>query len=286
LFLHELAPRTAAATQTQALCAVQFLYRDVLKESMGDLGKWARAQRPKRMPTWLTQGEMSRLLEQMHGRTKAMAQMAYGSGLRLAEMLNLRIKDLDVEGCTITVRGGKGNKDRVTCLARSLAFRLGPYLARVRSLFEGDRAAGRAPVYLPDGLERKYPNKGREWPWFWVWPAVNESTDPRTGIVRRHPIHEDTLGKALAVATKRAGISKRVTVHTLRHSFATAFLENGGRLEELKELLGHSHIETTMIYTHVLPMLGRRVVSPLDVAERKVIAFPAPEIERTRQLSS
>ena len=274
LFLERLAPRTAASTQNQALNAVVFFYRDVLKQPLGDLGKWARAKRPKRIPSWLTQDEMGRMLDQMRGMTKLMAEMAYGGGLRIAELLALRMKDVDVEGGTITVRGGKGDKDRVTCLPRSLAMRLGPYVARVRALWERDREDGRNPVYLPDGLERKFPGGGREWPWFWFWPAVGESTDPRSGTVRRHHVHEDTLGKALKTAARHAGLTKRVTAHTLRHSFATALLETGAGIHQVQELLGHTSIETTQIYLHCLPLLGTRIVSPLDrVAEAKVVAF-------------
>jgi len=191
-------------------------------------------------------------------------------------MLALRIKDVDMGGGSITVRGGKGDKDRVTCFPRSLAMRLAPYLDRVRALWGRDRADGRPPVFLPDGLERKYPNAGREWPWFWFWPAPSESTDPRSGVVRRHHIHEDTLGKALQAASRHAGLSKRVTAHTLRHSFATALLENGAGIHQVQELLGHTSVETTQIYLHCLPMLGTRIVSPLDAsADRRIVHFPA-----------
>ncbi len=282
LFLERLAPVTAASTQNQALNAIVFFYRDVIKEPLGDIGKWARARRPKRLPSWLTTEEMGRLLEQMRGMTKLMAEMAYGGGLRIAELLALRMKDVDMAACTITVRGGKGDKDRVTCLPRSLAMRLGPYVARVRALWERDCAAGAPPVYLPDGLGRKFPNGGREWPWFWFWPATGESTDPHSGIGRRHHVHEHTLGKALKRAATHAGLSKRVTAHTLRHSFATALLESGAGIHQVQELLGHASIETTQKYLHCLPLLGTRIVSPLDMAaERKVVAFPA--VERQQQ---
>jgi len=280
LFLERLAPRSAASTQHQALCAVVFFYRDVLQQPLGDLGGWAKAKRPKRIPTWLTQGEMLRLLEQMRGATRLMAEMAYGGGLRIAELMALRIKDVDIEGGSITVRGGKGDKDRVTCLPRALAMRLGPWVARVRSLWEEDRRDGRAPVALPDGLERKFPNAGLEWPWYWFWPSGKESADPRTGIVRRHHLHEHTMGKALSLAARRAGLAKRVTAHTLRHSFATALLENGAGIHQVQELLGHSSVETTQVYLHCLPLLGTRIVSPLDAAAAsRVVPFvPAPVI--------
>lgn len=276
LFLEELAPRSAASTQNQALNAVVFFYRDVMREPLADIGKWARAQRPKRLPVWLSSGEMARLLEQMDGTAGLMAAMAFGSGLRLAELLALRIKDVDLDGGTITVRGGKGDKDRVTCLPRGLAFRMGPHLRKVRALWEADRAAGAAPIYLPDGLERKFPRGGTEWPWFWLWPAAAESVDPRTQILRRHHLHETTLGKALQKAARAAGLSKRITAHTLRHSFATAMLEAGHSITQVQELLGHSSVETTQIYAHCLPHVGRRVTSPLDALESNVIPFTAP----------
>lgn len=275
LFLERLAPRSAASTQNQALNAVVFFYRDVLSEPLGDIGKWARAKRPKKLPSWLTPAEMLAMLAQMRGITKLMAEMAYGGGLRIAELLALRIKDVDLSDCTITVRGGKGDKDRVTCLPRSLAMRLPAYVARVRALWERDRAEGQAPVYLPDGLDRKFPSGGREWPWFWFWPAAGESTDPRSGIVRRHHLHEDTLGKALKAAGRHAGLAKRVTAHTLRHSFATNLLAGGASITQVQELLGHNSVETTQVYLHCIPQFARSITSPLDVLPEpdNVVAF-------------
>jgi len=278
LFLEELALKSAASTQNQALNAIVFFYRDVMREPLADIGKWARAQRPKRLPVWLSGGEMMRLLEQMTGVPKIMAEMAFGSGLRLAELLALRIKDVDLDGGTITVRGGKGDKDRVTCLPRSLVFRLGPHLRRVRAMWESDRAAGAQPIFLPDGLERKFPRGGTEWPWFWFWPAASESTDPRSQILRRHHLHETTLGKALQKAAKAAGLNKRITAHTLRHSFATAMLEQGHSITQVQELLGHSSVETTQVYLHCLPQVGRRVTSPLDALETNVLPFAQPPV--------
>ena len=276
IFLETLAPNSAASTQNQALNAIVFLYRDVLKQPLGDLGKWARAQRPKRLPVWLTSNEITQLLEQMTGIPRLMAEMAFGSGLRLAELLALRIKDVDLDSCTITIHGGKGDKDRVTCLSRTLAFRLGPHLQRLRAQWQADRTRNAAPIYIPDGLERKYPHAGTEWPWFWFWPAPSESTDPRTKIHRRHHLHESTLGKALQKSARQAGLNKRITAHTLRHSFATAYLQNGGHIHDLQQLLGHSSIETTQIYTHCLPQLSQRITSPLDqLPGNKIVPFPA-----------
>lgn len=278
LFLEKLAPRSSASTQNQALNAVVFLYRDVLKQPLGDLGKWALAKRPARLPTWLAPQEMQRLLECMMGGTKLMAEMAYGSGLRIAELINLRVKDVDLEACLITVRSGKGDKDRVTVLPRSLVMRLHEHLRRVRVLFDRDRSEARNPIYLPDGLERKFPNGGREWPWFWLWPAMNESTDSRSGIVRRHHVHEHTLGKALRIAARKVGLHKRVTAHTLRHSFATNLLAGGASITQVQELLGHNSVETTQVYLHCVPRFAESVTSPLDALhERKIVAFEQPE---------
>lgn len=263
-YLEKLAPRCAASTQNQALNAIVFLYRDVMREPLGDLGRWARAKRPARLPSWLSPDEMRRLLEAMPPGPRLMAQVAYGSGLRLAELLALRVKDVDMDACLITVRGGKGDKDRVTCLPRSLVFVLRAHLERIRVLYDCDRAAGASPVYLPDALERKMPNAGREWPWFWLFPGGNESTDPRTSIVRRHHVHEDTLGKALKTARRRIGLTKRVTAHTLRHSFATNLLANGASITQVQELLGHNSVETTQVYLHCIPQFAATITSPLD----------------------
>jgi integron integrase len=275
LFLERLAPRSAASTQNQALNAIVFLYRDVLREPLGDLGKWARAKRPKRLPTWLTHEEMLRVLDALPPFTRLMAEVAYGSGLRIAELLALRVKDVDFESRLISVRGGKGDKDRITCLPQSVAFRLRSHLERCRVLWEGDRARGAHPIHLPDGLERKFANGGREWPWFWVWPAKSESRDPRLGITRRHHVHEDTLGKALKIAARKAGMHKRVTAHTLRHSFATGLLATGASITQVQELLGHASVETTQVYLHCIPRFAETITSPLD-ARTNVVPFVEP----------
>lgn len=281
-FLEQLAPRSAASTQNQALNAIVFLYRDVLKEPLGDIGKWARARVPKRLPTWLTPQEMQQLLAAMPGGTRLMAELAYGSGLRIAELLHLRIKDINLHACLVTVRGGKGDKDRMTVLPRSLVLRLHAHLARIRVIYDRDRAAAALPVYLPDGLERKFPNGGREWPWFWLWPAATESLDPRLQIVRRHHVHEATLGKALKLATKKAGLSKRVTAHTLRHSFATNLLANGASITQVQELLGHNSVETTQVYLHCVPQFARTITSPLDVLPEASNVVPFEILPRRR----
>lgn len=275
-YLEHLAPRSSASTQNQALNAIVFLYRDVLKQPLGDLGKWARARRPKKLPTWLSAAEMERLLACMSGGVKLMARFAYGSGVRIAELLHLRVKDIDLDAGLVTVRGGKGDKDRMTCLPKSLRMELEQHLRRIRVLFDRDRAANRPGIYLPDGLERKFPNGGREWPWFWLWPAAGESRDQRSGMVRRHHVHEDTLGKALKRASWKAGLHKRVTAHTLRHSFATALLTGGASITQVQELLGHNSVETTQVYLHCVPKFAESITSPLDaIAAGKVVPFAA-----------
>ena len=265
LFLEKLAPCSAASTQNQALNASVFLYRDVIKEPLGEIGRWARAKRPQRLPTWLAPAEMRMLLDAMPANTRLMSEVAYGSGLRISELLNLRVKDVDLNARLITVRGGKGDKDRMTVLPQTVVHRLHAHLERVRVIYDRDRAESRMPIYLPDGLERKFPNGGREWPWFWLWPALGESVDPRTKIVRRHHVHEHTLGKALRVAVRKCGITKRVTAHTLRHSFATNLLAGGASITQVQELLGHNSVETTQVYLHCVPEFARSITSPLDV---------------------
>lgn len=275
-WLQKMAPHCSASTQNQALNAVVFLYRDVLKEPLGDIGKWARAKRPKKIPIYLEMGEMSALLSAMPPGARLMARLAFGTGLRLNELLNLRMKDLHLmaDRPTVDVRGGKGDKDRIVPLPLSLVMELHEHVERMRVIYNRDRAASRPGVYLPDGLERKFPNGGLEWPWFWLWPAKGESFDKVTRITRRHHVHEDTLGKALQRGARRAGLSKRVTAHTLRHSFATHLLAAGTDIRRIQEWLGHTSVETTMIYTHCVPREAGDVISPLDaLTQNKVIAF-------------
>lgn len=273
LFLEGIAPVVAAATQNQALNAVVFFYRDCLRQPLGQIGKWARARRAERLPTWLSGEEMRLLLDNMQGVAKLMAAFAYGTGLRLSELLGLRIKDVDVAAHLVTVRGGKGDKDRVTCLPHALDLPLRQHLQRVRVVYDRDRSEGRHGVYLPGGLERKFPNGGKEWPWFWMFPALGESVDPVSKVLRRHHVHEDTLGKALKAACHKCGMGKRVSAHTLRHSFATNMLTGGHSITQVQELLGHTSVETTQVYLHCVPEFARAVVSPLD-AGGKVLRFP------------
>lgn len=275
-FLDEMAPEVGQKTQHQALCALAFLFEHVLGQRGVDFGKWKPAQRPRNVPEVLSQAEVRAVLGQMQGTHRLMAELCYGAGLRLMDCCRLRVKDVHFDRGVIVVRDGKGEKDRVTCLPRSVREPLAEHIGRVRVLFDADRAAGRPGIWLPDGLERKMPNAGREWPWFWLFPSKTESTDPRTGTVRRHHVHETSLQKALKVAVARAKIARRITVHTLRHSFATHLLEAGTDINKVKELLGHAHIETTAIYLHCVRSFASGVVSPLDAVPGNVVDFPVP----------
>ena len=253
----------AASTQNQALCAIIFLYTYVLKMDVGDLNiYWAH--KPKRLPTVLSQDEVKRALDQLSGTNKIMASLLYGAGLRLSECLNMRVKDIDFEQNQIIVRSGKGEKDRTTILPKSLIPDLKKQIERVKRLHEQDLKAGFDSIYLPYALEKKYPNAGLELGWRFLFPAPHISTDPRTGIRRRHHIYETVLQKAVKTAVRKAGITKHATCHTLRHSFATHLLEAGYDIRTIQTLLGHKSLETTMIYTHVINKGGMGVKSPMD----------------------
>jgi integron integrase len=254
----------AAATQQQALSGLLFLYRNVLEVDLPWLDDLVRPKKPARLPTVLNQEEVARLLDAVRPGHDLMVRLLYGTGMRLMECLRLRIKDVDFVQREILVRDGKGAKDRVTVLPGSLVEPLRQQLQRGRCLFDQDRAAARPGVYLPHALERKYPNAGATWAWFWVFPAAGLSVDPRSGVERRHHAHEKSLQRAMKLAVAQAGIAKPVSVHTLRHSFATHLLHSGYDIRTVQELLGHADVSTTMIYTHVLNRGGRGVVSPLD----------------------
>ena len=274
-YLTDLAPHCAAKTQNQHLCAIKRYYEQVLKKPLGDLGKWAYAKRPQSAPVWLNPSEVGALLGLLPGTWQLIGRVCYGSGLRLMELMRLRLQHIDLEKRTIFIMGGKGDKDRTVPLAASVVPDLAAHIQRVRLLWQGDQANGYPPVYLPNGLERKYPNAGRELAWFWLWPGRNLSRDPETGVIRRHHAQENGFQKAIKTAAQRAGIMKRVKVHTLRHSFATHFLEGGGDVHILQQLLGHANLETTAIYLHCLPKLVTQARSPLDdLVGAQVIAFP------------
>jgi integron integrase len=265
-FLQALAVNSnvAASTQNQALNALVFFYDKVLERPIGDLGSFARAKRPKRLPVVLSRGEVSRLLACLDGIHGTMAALLYGTGMRLMECIRLRVKDIDFDYRQILVRDGKGQKDRVVPLPARLIDRLRGHLEKVRELHGEDLARGAGKVFLPDALERKYPNAAREWGWQYVFPSGRLSADPRSGVVRRHHLHESSLQKAVNSAARAAGLAKPVSCHSLRHSFATHVLEGGYDIRTVQELLGHSDVSTTMIYTHVLNKGGLGVVSPLD----------------------
>ncbi len=254
----------AASTQNQALNALVFLYKQVLGQPLEDLGDFARAKRPKRLPVVLSQSEARALIEALTGTAQLMAGLLYGSGLRLMECVRLRIADVDFDYQQIVVRNAKGGKDRVVPLPRRLIDPLREHLVTVKALFEEDLEKGCAGVYLPNALARKYPNAPRQWIWQYVFPSARLSVDPRSGKARRHHVHESGLQKALKKAALEAGITKKVGTHTMRHSFATHLLEAGYDIRTVQELLGHADVSTTMIYTHVLNTPGLAVKSPVD----------------------
>jgi len=256
--------QVAASTQNQALAAILFLYKDVLDRDFGWLDDVVRAKRPQRLPVVLNQQEVHALLSALNGVPWIMGTLLYGAGLRLMECLRLRVKDVDFGRCEVLVREGKGDKDRVTMLPSAIVSRLTAHLERVRTLHAADLAAGFGRVALPDALARKYPQADREWGWQWVFPASTISADPRTGARRRHHLHESVPQRAIREARRRIGIAKPVGPHTLRHCFATHLLEAGYDIRTVQELLGHSDVRTTMIYTHVLNRGGRGVQSPAD----------------------
>jgi integron integrase len=254
----------AASTQNQALNAMVFLYRQVLKMPLDEEIRAVRAKRPKRVPTVLSNGEARSIIAALEGIPKLQVRLLYGSGLRLMECVRLRVKDIDFAMNHILVRSGKGNKDRVTLLPQSLIPELTEHLKHVRLIHASDLEHGFGAVYLPYALARKYPRAERQWGWQYVFPSKCLSTDPRSGQSRRHHIDESTLRKAVRKAARIAGVHKPVSCHTFRHSFATRLLENGYDIRSVQELLGHSDVNTTMIYTHVMNRGPLAVKSPVD----------------------
>ena len=256
--------RVSAATQTQALSALLFLYRHVLGRKVGELGDLVRANKPRRLPVVLTRSEVRALLAGLDGDRWLMASLMYGSGLRLMECLRLRVLDLEPTRAEILVRDGKGGKDRVTMLPRSLQPTLKVQLTRARALHRRDLAEGWGRVPLPGALARKYPGAAADWRWQWVFPQQRRWRNPETGEEGRHHVHETIIQRAVREAVCSAGIAKHATCHTLRHSFATHLLETGHDIRTIQELLGHRDVGTTMIYTHVLGLGASGVRSPLD----------------------
>ena len=257
--------RVAASTQRQALSALLFFYREVLRQNLPWLDDVVRAKQPKRLPTVLSREEAGAIIAHLEGTTQLIVLLLYGAGVRILECLRLRVKDIDFDLAHITIRNAKGRKDRVTMLPSSTRTRLKQHLVEVRATHEQDLADGCGEVYLPNALARKYPHAAREWEWQFVFPASSRGVDPRSGRERRHHLHETVIQRAIKRAARDAHVIKKVSPHTLRHSFATHLLMAGYDIRTIQELLGHKDVKTTMIYTHILNCSGGRgVTSPAD----------------------
>jgi integron integrase len=256
--------RVSVSTHNQALSALLFLYREVLAIDLPWLTEVQRPTRPRRIPSVLTKAEVAALLGAMDGEMALLAKLLYGTGMRLMEGLRLRVKDVDFDRQVLVVREAKGGKDRVVMLPRSLHEALKAQVSGARAVWTHDREVGAEGVEVPDALAAKYPDLGRRWGWFWVFPAAKLSVDPRSRVERRHHLYEERLQRAIKLASAAAQIFKPVSVHTLRHSFATHLLQAGTDIRTVQELLGHSDVSTTMIYTHVLKVAAGGTASPLD----------------------
>lgn len=256
--------KVSVSTHRVALSALLFLYQKVLGVDLPWLDGLARPTAPRRLPVVLTREEVARVLVLLPGTHGVLARLLYGTGMRITEALQLRVKDIDFDHRAIVIREGKGFKDRAVMLPELLAAPLKEQLAHARALWAQDQADQRPGVYMPHALEKKYPKAGTSWTWFWVFPQASVSEDPRTGIVRRHHLYDQTFQRDFKRAVTRAGIAKPATPHTLRHCFATHLLQSGYDIRSVQELLGHADVSTTMIYTHVLKVAGRGVISPLD----------------------
>jgi integron integrase len=254
----------AASTIRQALSALVFFYAQVLQKPLPWIEGLVTPKKPARQPVVLSQKEVTAILEQLQGTWQIVAQLLYGSGLRLNEALELRVKDLDLDRLELTVRQGKGKKDRVTCLSSFLVPTLKAHLISIKQVWQSDRKRDLPGVYLPGALDRKYPSAGREWAWYFVFPSRRLLLDPRSQIVRRHHILDQAFARALGIALRSSGVAKRVTSHSFRHSFATHLLESGYDIRTVQELLGHADVKTTQIYTHVLNRGGLGVLSPVE----------------------
>ena len=256
--------KVAASTQTQALCAIVFLYKYVLNTGLGSFGELVRAKKKKNLPVVFTREEVGRVLENMTGTHWLMANLLYGSGLRLMECIRLRVKDIDFGYNQIVVRDGKGKKDRITMLPKILVPHLKEHLDKVKNQHKKDLAQGYGSVFLPNALERKYRGADKSWVWQYVFPSSKISVDPRSGIKRRHHVNQQYLHRAVKSAVQKSEIFKAASCHTFRHSFATHLIEDGYDIRTVQELLGHKDVSTTMVYTHVLNKGGRGVRSPVD----------------------
>ncbi|HOV89403.1 MAG TPA: integron integrase [Syntrophorhabdaceae bacterium] len=261
--------KVSSSTQNQAFNALLFLFRYVLKQNLKGISDTVRAKRGIRLPVVLSVEEIKSLLSNMSGNGLLIAQLLYGSGLRIMECARLRIKDIDFDNNLIYVRSGKGDNDRTVMLPKMSIESLQKHLEKVKALHEKDLLSGYGEVYMPDALSKKYPNAGREWGWQYVFPSERLSIDPLSGKIRRHHISDKAIQTAINVALKKAGIVKHATPHTLRHSFATHLLMNGVNIREVQELLGHKNVETTMIYTHVMRDMANAPRSPLDIIMQK-----------------
>lgn len=266
IFLEHLAvkDKVAPSTQNLALNSIVFFFTNVLQQELGALGDYKRAKRPRQLPVVLSKDEVSALLKSLSGLQHTMASLLYGTGIRLMECLRLRVQDIDFDRNQIVVRNGKGMKDRVVPFPQSLKSDLHSQLSHVEQLHKSDTANGFGSVYLPDALTKKYPNAQHEFKWQYIFPSLKLSVDPQSNLTRRHHFHENTLQRAIKKASHTAGINKKVNCHALRHSFATHLLESGNDIRTIQELLGHSDVSTTMIYTHVANVGARGVQSPLD----------------------
>ncbi|MGR9099982.1 MAG: integron integrase [Gammaproteobacteria bacterium] len=256
--------KVAVSTQNQAMNAVVFLYKQVLDLPFEKTINAVRSSKNRRIPVVLTQEEVSKIITVIEGTPQLIVKLLYGSGLRITEAVRLRVQDIDFDYKQITVRSGKGNKDRVTTFSVSLIPLLKNHLTKVKLLHDQDLAEGYGAVYLPYALERKYPSANKSWGWQYVFPARSRAIDPRSHVVRRHHIDQSVVNKAIKSAVKKLGIAKKVSAHTFRHSFATHLLQRGTDIRTIQALLGHNDLETTMIYTHVLNQGGQGVISPLD----------------------
>jgi len=257
-------PREMGRAEIEALNAISFLYKRVLDREIGDLGAIVRAKKPRKLPVVLTRSEVMELLSRLDGVPRLASGLMYGAGLRLMETVRLRAKDLDLERGELMVRNGKGGRDRITVLPTRLVGPLRDQLTYTRALHLSDLAEGFGSVFLPDALVRKFPGADREWSWQYVFPAATRSRDPRSGVMRRHHFGETAVQRAVKRAVREAGLVKRASCHSLRHSFATHLLESGYDIRTVQQLLGHRSVTTTMIYTHVLNRGGLAVQSPLD----------------------